>query len=332
MRRRILRAAAVGSLAAASAVAAPPAGAVRPASAVEAVPDAMHSKDPLGALLSDGRAACGRFRDYRCTFTRQERVNGALTAEQVAVMNVRAQPFSVALRFARPDAVAGQEMVYVERKRPDGKMKFRPAGAAGVAGFQLVAADDRRVPALGRRPVSKLGVAAVLDTLSLAAARERSLGNAVEVFASDYAFAGRPVTRYEVVTARPHVLREFYRAVVYVDNETRLPVRYEAYDQPRPGGPAGGELLEAAQLQRLQGERGAGRQRVRVLAVSRGTPGGEEPHPRPLPETGRGVDVLRGLRFPAPLRGGRGVGFFACSLLRQTHFPEMPRPLRRTIP
>jgi outer membrane lipoprotein-sorting protein len=35
-----------------------------------------------------------------------------------------------------------------------------------------------------------------------------------------------------------------YRTVVYFDKQTKLPVRFEAYDWPAAGGTPGGEKLE----------------------------------------------------------------------------------------
>jgi hypothetical protein len=106
-----------------------------------------------------------------------------------------------------------------------------------------VAADDPK-PTGGRHPVTELGIGRVIDVLATSAAREKALGNPVEVHTGDYQFAGRVVTRYEVFTRRPHAHRYAHLCVVYVDRETKLPVRFEAYDAPKPGATAGG-LLEA---------------------------------------------------------------------------------------
>jgi hypothetical protein len=35
-----------------------------------------------------------------------------------------------------------------------------------------------------------------------------------------------------------------HRTVVYLEKESKMPIRLENYDWPRQGGPAGGELLE----------------------------------------------------------------------------------------
>lgn len=232
---------AAGAAAVGVAVAQPPAKpGVTPAGAV----DAVRSADPLGAMLADARAAHARVRDYACVFTRQERINGTLSAEQVAEMRVRTQPFSVAVRFVRPEGTAGLEAVYVASRR-EGKIRYKPAGKAGVNGFKTVAVDDAKMLAENRHPVSELGMGKLIDRLTAVAAREKALNNPVEAFASDFVFAGKQVTRYEVFTRRPHAHRDAYRYLVYVDKETKLPVRFEAYDQPKPGASPDGELLEA---------------------------------------------------------------------------------------
>jgi hypothetical protein len=204
--------------------------------------DPVRAADPLGAMLADAKAAHGKLRDYVCTFTRQERVNGTIGPEQVAEMKVRVQPFAVHVRFARPEAIAGLELSYGVRR--DGKVRVRPAGADGVKGFVTVAAEDPRATGGGRHPATELGIGKVIDRLAASAAREKAIGNPVEVYASDYQFAGRVVTRYEVFNRRPHAHRYAYLCVVYVDKETKLPVRFEAYDTPKPGTTAG-DLLEA---------------------------------------------------------------------------------------
>ena len=243
--RKVLCGLLAGAAAVGVAAAQPPADptkspGVSPAAAV----DPVRAADPLGAMLADARAAYAKVRDYTCTFTRQERLHGSLSGEQVAEMRVRTQPHSVYVRFAMPDGVAGMEAAYMADRR-DGKVRYKPAPKAGGSGFLTVSPEDPRMRAENRRPVSELGIGKVIELLMTVAARERTLNNPVEAFTSEYVFAGRPVTRYEVLTRRPHAHRYAYRTVVYVDKETKLPVRFESYDQPKPGGPSTGELFEA---------------------------------------------------------------------------------------
>jgi hypothetical protein len=220
-------------------VEAPPLPAVEPAP----LPDPVKAADPLGAMLSDAKSAYGKLRDYTCTFARQERVKEVLGLEQLAEMKVRVKPFSVAVRFAKPDAVAGMEERYVAGMRFD-KVKYRPAGAKGANGFQLVSLDDPKILAETRHPMTELGIGATIDRLISIAAREKTLGNALEVFTSDFQFGGKNVTRFEIFAKRAHAHRYAYRMLVYVDKESKLPVRFEAYGEAKPGTIAG-DLLES---------------------------------------------------------------------------------------
>ena len=123
-------------------------------------------------------------------------------------------------------------------------MRYRPAGTAGAKGFQTLDTDDAKFLAENRHPITDWTMSAILDRVSAAVAREKTLNNPVEVYASDYKFAGLDVTRYEILTRRPHAFRYAHRMLVYVDKQTKLPVRFEAYDQPKSGATVG-DLIEA---------------------------------------------------------------------------------------
>ena len=231
-----------GLLGVGAVVAQPPKGGLPVVEAPKA-PEGTKVGDPLAAMLADAKGALGKARDYTCTFTRQEVINGALSAEQVAEMKVRLNPGGVYARFARPDAVAGMEVAYTAARK-SGKFRYRPAGVAGAKGFRTIELDDAKFLAANRHPVTDWTMSAVLDRVATAAAREKTLNNPVEVYTGDFQVAGRNVTRYEILTRRPHAFRYAHRTLVYVDKETKLPLRYEAYGQPKSGA-AVGDLFEA---------------------------------------------------------------------------------------
>jgi hypothetical protein len=219
--------------------------------------EAVKPADPLAAMLADARAALGKTRDYSGTYTRQERVGGKLGAEQVGEMKVRVNPVGVYVRFARPEASAGMEVAYSAAKK-DGKIRYRPAGLDGRKGFQALATDDAKFLAEHRHPVTDWGVGPIVELIATAVAREKTLKNPVEVFTADYQFAGRNVTKFEIHTRRPHAFRYAARMVVFVDKETKLPVRFEAYEDPKSGATAAGELLEAYSFTDLKFNNGLG--------------------------------------------------------------------------
>jgi hypothetical protein len=221
-----------------------------------AAAEAAKPADPLSAMLADARAAYGKTRDYSGTYTRQERVNGTLSAEQVGEMKMRVSPFGVYVRFARPDAINGMEVAYSAAKK-DGKVRYRLAGAAGRKGFLKLDMDDSKFLADHRHPVTSWGMGPIIELIATATAREKALNNPVETFTADFQFANRNVTKYEIYTRRPHAARYAAKMVVYIDKETKLPVRFEAYDDPKAGATAG-ELLEAYSFTDLKFNTGIG--------------------------------------------------------------------------
>jgi hypothetical protein len=221
----------------------PPKAEVTKSEPAKSAPEAPKAgADALAAMLGESRTALGKSRDYTCTFTRQEMRKGTLSGEEVGEMKVRSNPVGVYVRFARPEAIAGMEVAYTGRKSL--KVRYRPAGTAGSRGFQTLDTDDAKFLSANRHPVTEWTMAAGIERVASAVAREKTLNNPVEVYTGEYQFAGRNVIRYEVLTRRPHAFRYAHRMLVYVDKDTKLPLRFESYDQPKSGA-AVGDLLEA---------------------------------------------------------------------------------------
>jgi hypothetical protein len=231
-------------------------GPVKPASGIASTESLEPAKAPdLSTMLADARTAYGKLRDYSGVFTRQERLRGVLSAEQVGEIKARVSPGGIYVRFARPEGIAGTEVAYTAKKA--GKVMYRPAGLAGSRGFQKMDVADVKFLADNRHPVTDWGIGAVIDLIGTATAREKTLNNPVEVFTADYQFANRNVMKYEIFMRRPHAFRYAAKFVAYVDKETKLPVRFEAYDDPKPGTTQG-ELLEAYSFTELKFNTGIG--------------------------------------------------------------------------
>ena len=197
------------------------------------------------AALADMKAAYAKVRDYSCHLKKVERINGKLTAEQTAELHARAKPASVYLKFIGPREMVGMEACFVDGKfAGNAKFRLKPAGVLGVGGFQTMAVDDSRVLATNRHTIDHVGIGALIELVDKNIRVEKQMNNATTVTAAEYTFADRPVTRYELVCGTPHAHRYCYKAVLYVDKETRLPVRFEAYDAPKPDGDPAGDLLE----------------------------------------------------------------------------------------
>lgn len=199
--------------------------------------------DPAIGLITE---ACQRFKsvqDYECRLIKQERVNGKLLPEGAAIMKVRNNPLSIYLQCESPASDRGVQVCYVANKN-HGKMRVHPNGLFGVFGFVSVNLRDPRALEKNRHCITEAGLGNLLETTACSWAMERRL-NKTQVEMADDIINGRACTR--IVTVHPdRNAGSFYgyRCVLWIDKETLLPVGAETYDWPRPGSPAGGDLLE----------------------------------------------------------------------------------------
>jgi hypothetical protein len=220
-------------------------GAIPAASSASHASDGGAAADAAGKLISDARSSFARVTDYVCLLYRTERVGGTLLPEQTIQLRVRQKPFSVGMKWLGPAKLAGQEAVFVTGKN-NNQMRGKSAGALlGAIGFLSFDPRDPRIMAGNRHPITEAGIGVLLEQLASGHAAERAGPPEETIYQfAEYRFLNRPVTRLETIHPTNNGRHYCHRSVVYFDRETRLPVRFEAYDWPTPGAPAGGELLE----------------------------------------------------------------------------------------
>lgn len=199
------------------------------------------SSTALPQMLADARVAYAKVRDYVCHYVRQESVSGRLVPEQKCILRVRVKPYSVAVQVVSPKEYAHRETTFITGRNL-GKVWFKEANSLKTLKLDLL---DPRVMLDTRHSITDTGIQPVLDRFERAIQIERRLNNPIQVLVADYTITGRACKRYELFCDRPHVLRYAARHVLYVDNQTKLPIRYEAYSQATPGGTPGGELIES---------------------------------------------------------------------------------------
>lgn len=200
------------------------------------------AEDPLGTWIEAARKTYGQVRDYHCTFSKRERINGTMQEDQTAIMKVRTQPFSVHLKFVAPKTIAGREAVYVVG-RNGGKMRGKGAGALGLVGFVTLDPTDPRAMQGTRHSITEAGIGNLIERIAAGHARGQERASKAQVNVAEYQFMKRPCVRFEIIDPTADGTTNTYRSVIYFDRETNLPVRYEAYDAPR-GGAKDGEMIE----------------------------------------------------------------------------------------
>ena len=201
--------------------------------------------DPGAQLLADARASFTRVKDYMGTLVKEERVGGQLQPEQYIAIRVRQQPFSVYLKWTGPKQFEGQEAVYVAGKN-ENKMKAKGTGLAGIVGFVSLDPMDPRALKQSRHAITETGIGHLIETLT----RGYEIGPPGPAGPGAGGLPGLHVPAEAVrrawrrstgsTTANSTATGRWCTST----RQTKLPVRFEAYDWPTAGGPPGGDKLE----------------------------------------------------------------------------------------
>lgn len=172
--------------------------------------------------------------DYTCVFTKRERIDGKLQEPQTLEMKVRREPFSVYLKYLKPDDKAGTEAIYVHGKN-DNKVVAHSTGLQRLAGTLKLDPTSDWAMTGSLHPITDAGLHNLTARMIAVGRAELPFGECdVQQFGAR--IDGREVTGLQVVhpyrrdSFRYHVARSYY------DNEWGIPVRNEVYDWPsRPG-------------------------------------------------------------------------------------------------
>jgi hypothetical protein len=213
-------------------------GPIRPAAASA---EQMSFDQPL-AWMQEAKTNYSAVKDYSCTLVSRERVKDKLGDESIMQMKVKAQPFSVYLRWLGPAKDVGQEVVYVQGKN-NGKMLVK-SKAHPLPGFHAIDPDDPRVRQNSRHNIREAGIGNMIDETIKSWELDRAIGKAKVLPPLEASYNKRDCLKVEVVHLEKNAQTPCYRTVIYLEKVSKLPIRLENYDWPRQGGPADGELLE----------------------------------------------------------------------------------------
>jgi hypothetical protein len=126
--------------------------------------------DPLAFLYRCREHYLASYRDYACTFTKQERIGSKVSAEQETFVRFREQPFSVNMRFVRNPGDAAH-VTYIAGRWPDKEGREQawcePAGAIARLFVKkiLQPIHGRRAGKASRRAIDQFGFHSTLGLI-----------------------------------------------------------------------------------------------------------------------------------------------------------------------
>src|SRR5262249_61687715 len=130
-----------------------------------------------------------------------------------------------------------QEVVFVLGKNGN-KMRVK-SNILKIAGWMSIDPHDRRVTEHSRHTILEAGIGNMIDQSLAQWQKERTIGK-TDVTIQPFAFSMRECQRIELTRAQKDPAFYCHRTVIFLEKESKLPIRLENYDWPRPDAPAGG--------------------------------------------------------------------------------------------
>jgi Protein of unknown function (DUF1571) len=199
--------------------------------------------EPIGWLTDARRNFTQGVRNYTCTLIKREKIRGNLQDTNIIMFSAKVQPFSIYMKWVQPHKLAGQEVAYVQGRNRN-MMRVKAKGLVpGAIGFVSVDPNDRRVMEHSRHNILEAGLGNMIEENLKILQVARGL-NKTAVRTAEYMFDKRPCLRIETVNPPERNPQYYcYRSVLYLEKESKLPMRLENYDWPAAPG-AAGDLLE----------------------------------------------------------------------------------------
>jgi hypothetical protein len=207
-------------------------------------PDTVSEGEPAKRLLLETLTRLSESFDkiptYTAIFRKQERLKGKLLAEQTFALKVRQDPFAVYLRSIAP--TTGKEIIYAKGFFED-KVIAHSEGLSRLLMPKLqVPPDHPLIRSESRHPITNAGIGNLIR--NLIGYRERDLGHpeARTILDRWTDQDGRHWLRSIHIHPEQTSERPFRRVEVLYHSETRLPLRFTAFDWPDAQS-AGEDLL-----------------------------------------------------------------------------------------
>ena len=200
---------------------------------LQAQPSGCHAslaaEDPLGFLRLCLARSEERIRDYRCLFTLQEQIGGALSPCQQIRVKFRAEPFSVDLLWEE-NPMRARRVTYVAGRRRDAfgreSAGVTPTGVTGLFLPEVrCAIHGRLMRAASRRPLDQFGfVNALRLMIEYCVRAEREPEYELRYLGTGWV-AGRPcyVLRRRLPSSGPAGAYPDRWLVAYIDQEWLVP-------------------------------------------------------------------------------------------------------------
>lgn len=202
----------------------------------------------LQFILDFARAAQQRIdaevRDYTCVLVKRERVDGRVGNYQYMVAKVRHQrkegdrviaPFSVFIRFLKPERMEGREVIYVEDQNQGDLIARRGGRRSPNVTVQLPPTSPMAMDG-NRYPITEIGFRNLTRRIIEVLEQEQQYNDGVIEIFPDAKVDGRDCTHFRLTHAQRRPDLTYHMAELSVDDELEVPVYFRSFDFPAQEG------------------------------------------------------------------------------------------------
>jgi hypothetical protein len=217
-------------------------------------PETPRDSHPLDEVLSLANTMMQTHRlehqTYRAMIRKRERIGKQLGPESRMAIKLRyrepqtddgLRSIDVYLKFLEPKSLSGREVIWRQGIHDD-LMVVHESGLLNITRVEL--SPTSRLAMLGNRyPISQIGIERLLAKLLAKGNRDRGLGDCKVNLTEPVEVAGRACKRIEVCHPDREVIvgdktfeHEFHKAIIDIDLEFGIPIRYASYMWPEVSG------------------------------------------------------------------------------------------------
>ncbi len=193
---------------------------------------AEHPLKPALRVARDAHRRVLQMSGYECIFAKKEVVDDDLISQKMK-LKIRHEPFSVYMLFQDPRE--GREVIFVSGQN-DNKLLVHETGLASLIGTLSLSPEDSRVKAENRYPITKAGMANMVQAVIEQWEVESKYGECDVKYFSD-----AKIEKYEkyncrvIESSHPEPRRQFPFQItrLWIDEKTQLPVRVQQFRFPK---------------------------------------------------------------------------------------------------
>lgn len=182
-------------------------------------------------LCRKSREALAEATDYEAVFQKKEVVDKSNKLKETTMkLKLREEPFSVHLKFVKPNA--GREAIYVQGKNNDKLMAHEAGVVGGLTGWIPLDPKSSRAMENNKYPVTMIGMKNLLDRIIAQWEKEVKLDEVEVTIDTEAKWEGVPCLLIKASHPQPRDEFRFQATHLYLETATQFPIHLKQYGFP----------------------------------------------------------------------------------------------------